>query len=284
MIDLDAWVGEELDPKRRAFRSAVQLVLRSIANSPALGPAMIMKGGVLLAIRYGSGRFTKDIDFSTSDRIQDVDLDAFLTEMSEAIRSVSADNEYGLAIRLQSHEIKPPNNPTMSFPTLKMKVGYADRRIPRQVLRLENDGATDVVQIDYSFNEWISDVELLPLDGGKLAMYPFHDLVAEKFRSVLQQPIRNRERFQDIYDIYLLISCAPEITEEDRQEILRKLIESANSRNVPLSQESMRDASVIELSRRGYEENLRALVSGEVPNFEVAYSKVQELFESLPWQ
>lgn len=284
MIDLDAWVEEEVEPKRRAFRSAVQLVLRSIANSPTLAPAMIMKGGVLLAIRYGSGRFTKDIDFSTTDRIQDVDLDAFLAEMSEAIREVSADNEYGLAIRLQSHEVKPPNNPTISFPTLKMKVGYADRRSPKQVLRLEKEGAVDVVQIDYSFNEWASEVELQPLDGGKLSMYPFHDLVAEKFRSVLQQPIRNRERFQDIYDIYLLINCAPEITDEDKRDILNKLVESAESRNVPLNQVSMQDAKVTEMSRRGYDDKLRALVSGEVPDFETAYSKVKELFESLPWK
>ena len=71
--------------------------------------------------------------------------------------------------------------------------------------RLSAGQASSVVAIDYSFNEWASDVEKQALDTGSLSMYPFHDLVAEKLRSVLQQLQRNRSRFQDIYDLGLLI-------------------------------------------------------------------------------
>lgn len=68
-IDLVHWVNAETDPSRRSFRQASHLVLRAIANSHRLAPLMVMKGGTLLAIRYNSPRFTKDIDFSTTTRI-----------------------------------------------------------------------------------------------------------------------------------------------------------------------------------------------------------------------
>ncbi len=115
MIDLAEWVDEESDPGRHAFRAAVQLVIRSIALSTTLSPVMIMKGGVLLAIRYGSSRFTRDIDFSTWRRIQDIDLPALIAEVEGALLPVSVDNEYGLAIRLQSHEVKPSKRPRYRF-------------------------------------------------------------------------------------------------------------------------------------------------------------------------
>ena len=101
-IDLAAWVDEELRPDRKVFRQAAQLVLRAIAQSPSLSAVMIMKGGLLLAIRYHSSRFTRDIDFSTSKRLQEVDLPALLAVIAEALASVSADNEHAMALRLNT--------------------------------------------------------------------------------------------------------------------------------------------------------------------------------------
>ena len=283
MIDLPAWVAAEPQPERRAFRQAVQLVLRAIAQSPTLAPVMIMKGGVLLAIRYQSSRFTTDIDFSTPRRFQDVHLPTLIASVEEALAPVSADNEHGLALRLQSHEVNPPRRPEVNFPTLQMRIGYASRLKPRLIERLRATGSPHVVQVDYSFNEWASDTEQQDIDGGSLSMYPFHDLVAEKIRSVLQQPIRGRERYQDIYDLFLLLETAPEITDGDRAEILTKLVESARERRVPVHLAAMRDEAVKELSRRQYDAVLPGLVSGKLPDFDIAYATVQTFFESLPW-
>lgn len=258
-------------------------MLRAIAQSPTLAPVMIMKGGVLLAIRYQSSRFTTDIDFSTPRRFQDVHLPTLIASIEEALAPVSADNEHGLALRLQSHEVKPPHRPEVNFPTLQMRIGYASRLKPRLIERLRTTGSPHVVQVDYSFNEWASDTEQQDIDGGSLSMYPFHDLVAEKIRSVLQQPIRGRERYQDIYDLFLLLETAPEITAGDRAEILAKLVESSRDRQVPVHQEAMRDEAVIELSRRQYDAVLPSLVSGKLPDFDIAYATVQAFFESLPW-
>ena len=283
LIDLPAWVAAEPQPERRAFRQAVQLVLRAIAQSPTLAPVMIMKGGVLLAIRYQSSRFTTDIDFSTPRRFQDVHLPTLIASIEKALAPVSADNEHGLALRLQSHEVKPPHRPEVNFPTLQMRIGYASRLKPRLIERLRKTGSPHVVQVDYSFNEWASDTEQQDIDGGSLSMYPFHDLVAEKIRSVLQQPIRGRERYQDIYDLFLLLETAPAITESDRAEILAKLIESSRDRQVPVHHAAMRDEAVIELARRQYDAVLPGLVAGKLTDFDIAYATVQAFFEGLPW-
>ena len=45
----------------------------------------------------------------------------------------------------------------------------------------------------------------------------------------------------------------------------------------------MRDEAVIELPRRQYDTALPGLVSGKLPDFDLAYSTVQAFFESLPW-
>jgi predicted nucleotidyltransferase component of viral defense system len=284
LIDLPAWVDAEQQPERRALRQAVRLVLRAIALSPTLAPIMIMKGGVLLAIRYQSSRFTTDIDFSTRRRFQDVHLPTLLASVEEALAPVSADNEYGLALRLQSHEIKPPHRPEVNFPTLQMRIGYASRLKPRLVERLQAAGSPTIVQVDYSFNEWASDTEQQQVDGGLLSMYPFQDLVAEKIRSVLQQPLRGRERYQDIYDLFLLLATAPPITTDDRAAILAKLIESCRDRQVVVHQAAMRDDAVVEMSRRRYATDLPGLVSGQLPDFDTAYTEVRAFFESLPWE
>jgi predicted nucleotidyltransferase component of viral defense system len=282
-IDLTAWVDEELRPDRKVFRQAVQLVLRAIAQSPNLSAVMIMKGGLLLAVRYHSSRFTRDIDFSTSKRLQEVDLPTLLATIAEALASVSADNEHAMALRLQSHEIKPPNRPGVNFPTLQMRIGYASRLEPKSLKRLESTGSTQVVQVDYSFNEWASGREQQEVDGGHLLMYTFHDLVAEKLRSVLQQPIRGqgRPRYQDIYDIFLLLGTP--VDDGDKATILAKLVEASRDRQVVLHREALRDEQVIKLSREQYASVLPDLVLGPLPDFDVAYTTVREFFESLPW-
>jgi predicted nucleotidyltransferase component of viral defense system len=281
MIDLPLWVDEEGDPDRKAFRQAVLLILRSIAQSSKLSPVMVMKGGVLLAIRYQSSRFTTDIDFSTSQKFQDADIPTLLTDIENALAAISSDNEYALALSLQSHEIKPSKRPNVSFPTLQMRIGYASRLNPKLLRNLEAKRSSKIVQIDYSFNEWASDIEVLRIDHGSLSMYPFHDLVAEKLRSVLQQPVRKRARFQDIYDLFLLLDR--DITEEDRKTILSKLIEASRDREVNIHQAAMRDEQVILLSRSQYDTALPSLVTGAVPSFDVAYKTAQDFFENLPW-
>jgi predicted nucleotidyltransferase component of viral defense system len=106
-LDIHTWVDAEAEPGRREFRQAVHLILRAIAQSEELAPIMVMKGGILLAIRYNSSRFTRDVDFSTRQKLQDVDVAKFIDQAKQALELVSLDNDYGLAMTLQSHTLNP---------------------------------------------------------------------------------------------------------------------------------------------------------------------------------
>lgn len=282
MIDLSSWAEIEIDPQRRLLRQAMRLVIRAIANSEELASIMVMKGGVLLAIRYNSPRFTTDIDFSTQAKFADSNVSPVLVALDGELASVSADNEYGLTLRIQSHSVKPANQPERTFPTLSIKVGFAQKTDRNQIQRLQSGQAARVVSIDYSYNEWATGVERQQIEGGELQMYGLLDLIAEKLRSILQQPIRNRSRFQDIYDVGLLIGDV-EFLQADRTAILEKLRAASADRDVPLSAKAMRNQAVIELAKKDYNEALPPLISSEPVDFEVAYEKVREFFESLPW-
>lgn len=277
---LAEWVAEETDPDRRSFRQAMHLILRAIATSKALSPFMIMKGGILLAIRYHSSRFTRDVDFSTSTPIQQVDVPLLLKNIEISLLPVSAENEYGLALALQSHKINPSNQPEVSFPTLQLKIAYAKRSAPREMKKFQLKQAPHIIQIDYSFNEWVSETESQPVDGGILNMYAYHDLIAEKLRSTLQQPIRERARFQDIYDLFLLVNGTTPTT-DDKQKILDKLHSASLDRDVPLHKLGMRQPEVIEYSQHEY--STIAPLINDPPKFGTAYRVVREFYESLPW-
>lgn len=241
---------------------------------------MVMKGGILLAIRYQSSRFTKDVDFSTQRKLQDVDLPTFIGQMGQALELVNIDNDYGLAIALQSYALNPKKQDSL-FATLQMKIGYANRAMENEVRRLGTRQSAKTIQIDYSFNEWASDIEEGDLDGGVLAMYAYHDLIAEKLRSVLQQPIRNRARFQDIYDLCLLLDCF-DFNGEDKSLVLNKLVAASEERKVPMDPTAMRSQQLRDLSQREYPQ-VAALIAAEPPKFDDAYGRVQAFYESLPW-
>lgn len=279
-INLAEWAAEETDPARKSFRQAVHLILRAIATSEVLSPFMIMKGGILLAIRYHSSRFTKDVDFSTTTPIQQVDIPLLLQKFENSLHPISATNEYGLALSLQSHKIKPPNSPAVSFPTLQLKVGYANRLNAGEMRKIQLGQAPRTIQIDYSFNEWVSETEAQAVDGGILNMYAYHDLIAEKIRSTLQQPIRDRSRFQDIYDLFLLLAGTTP-TAEDKQAVLDKLHLASLDRGVPIFKLAMRQPEVIEYSQREYS-TIAPLIT-DPPEFATAYRVVREFYESLPW-
>ncbi len=283
VINLQDWVLAETDPARKTFRQAVHLILSAIANSHRLAPLMVMKGGSLLAIRYNSPRFTKDIDFSTTDVFSKSEVPIFLVDLDEALLTTNADNEYGLRLRVQSTSLNPQAEQNPTFPTLRIKIGYAKLSEPNQLKQLNVKKAAQVVSIDYSYNEWSTGIEQQSIDAGQLSMYGFHDLIAEKFRSVLQQVERQRKRYQDIYDLFLLLD-GHNFSEADKADILSKLYEASSARvGIAPSEASLRDPEVISLSRADYDTQLPALLKEPPPAFDATYQAIRHFYESLPW-
>jgi predicted nucleotidyltransferase component of viral defense system len=280
--DLSKWVDQEENPLDRQFREAVHTVLIAVSYCRDFSIRMIMKGAVLLSIRYNCIRYTTDIDFSTSMKAAEFDKDKFLSDLNESLIRATETLDYGLDCRVQSCKFKPPSA-YASFPTLKIKIGYAYKHDKRSHKKLLKRNSSKVLEIDYSFNEESYNVENISLkNGGTLLAYGFADLIAEKYRAILQQVVRNRNRRQDVYDLYYLFNQYNPQEIPDRRQILDSLVKKAAARDISVDRYSMRDPEIISCSRYEYD-NLKAEIVGALPEFEKAYHCIQSFYENLPW-
>ncbi|MHB8455740.1 MAG: nucleotidyl transferase AbiEii/AbiGii toxin family protein [Acidiferrobacterales bacterium] len=283
MVDIHGWVEKAGLISEQKFRQAVHTILHAIATTPNLKTEMIMKGGILLALQYSSSRFTRDIDFSTPALVRDFNMRAFLSELEQALAMAVEDLEYGLDCRIQSHEMRPPS-PDATMPTLKLRIGYADKADHNSHKRLLNKQHPNVVEVDYSFNEPISEqTRVLELnDGGYLTVYSFNEVIAEKYRALLQQETRHRVRRQDAYDIFCLLQKPGPITDDVKAQILASLKLKAQARNMNIDIGSMGHEEVIRRSRAEYPK-LQQELEEPLPPFDDVYAVVKGFYESLGW-
>ena len=258
------WINQSTE--RVPFRQAVHTILAAITRSDALKTNMIMKGGILLALGYESTRYTKDIDFSTAKTLKEFELETFIQELQSALVDAVESLDYGLDCRVQSYKQKPPKSDA-TFPTIEISVGYAYKHDRNAHRRLLNKNSSNIVEIDYSLNEPSREVEL----------------VAEKYRAILQQVVRNRRRRQDVYDLNFLLSHYPQARDAaTKAKILDSLVEKSNSRGLTVRKESLADPEVIRLSREEYE-LLASEIEEPLPDFNRLYTAIRDYYESLPW-
>ncbi len=280
-VEIEAWVAQA-PQGQQGFREAVHTILDGIGHSQNLRARMVMKGGLLLAIRYDSSRYTRDLDFSTRDSYTTESAELLLAELQEGL--VAAENRlpYDTACRLQSHKVQPKGE-NKTHHSLALKIGYASRSHAAQMTRLEAQSSPQVVEIDYSFNEAVFDVEVLELEGGAtIHSYTLSNVLAEKMRSLLQQPIRKRNRRQDVYDIWLLLESGPELGTNELAKVHQILLASCKSKGIVPDLHSMDSDAVVSMARQGYDE-LAADVVDELPTFNDAMGRVAALYRSLPW-
>ncbi|MBA2278615.1 MAG: nucleotidyl transferase AbiEii/AbiGii toxin family protein [Chloroflexia bacterium] len=104
--------------------------------------------------------------------------------------------------------------------------------------------------MDISLNEPICAATEMMLDAShQLRVATIEDIVAEKLRALLQQPIRNRDRRQDLLDLAIVLSSD---TELDRERVARFLIRKAAARRVPVSRAAFHDPDVLIRAERDY--------------------------------
>ena len=279
--DIAEWV-EQADDSQREFREAVHTILAAIANDPQLRANMVIKGGILLAVRYHSHRYTKDIDFSTTQSLSEINSDQIKEALNKNFIRIAEKLEYELDCRVQSCRIQPANKPDASFPSVKITVGYAYKGTKKHQRLLGNQSPTHI-SIDYSLNELMPNLERLDVgEGEQLHAYTLIDLIAEKLRSILQQKIRNRTRRQDIYDLRLLIEKYPDLDKIEKQSILKSFIEKSESRDITPNKDSLDDAETRERSQKDYL-TLADEIEGDLPDFNETYDAVNKFYKSLPW-
>lgn len=275
------WIDSARNEPEREFRKVAHIILVAVARSDRLQQRMVMKGGTLISLKYGGGRYTRDLDFSTDLHYKKFDDKAFVAQLNESLLSATETLAYGLDCRVQSFKAKP-SRPDASFPTLTVKIGYALKGTRQHRWLLEGH-SSKTVKIDYSFNETTVTVDRVPVgEGLEILAYSICDLVAEKYRALLQQKPRDRIRRQDAYDLCGLIRRWGLDSDDDRAGILKSLKLKASSRDLTITASSVRDNDVVERSREDYN-LLDDEVDGQLEPFDTVYDTIADYYQSLPW-
>lgn len=282
-INVAEWVERvKANPVAYLQRQATEITLNAIAITAPLKKKLFLKGGVLMGLAYDSPRQTSDIDL-TADLVADKDVDVRIQSLLDSAfpRAATALGYADLIVKTHSVKRQPKKIfAEAEFPALKLKIAYAQRGTKQEKALLEGK-TPNVIDVDISFNEPMQQIQILELTGGQeLRAYSFTDLIAEKYRAMLQQVPRNRSRRQDVYDLHFLVADG-DLDDAVRKQILDSLIEKCRSRHIEPTPQSLGDSEI--KKRSGAEWNTMELELAELPDFEDCFELVSEFYRSLPW-
>jgi predicted nucleotidyltransferase component of viral defense system len=176
-------------------------------------------------------------------------------------------------------EQQPPG-PDRSFITFEGKIGYAlsDDRRNRQLIQ-QDKSSNATVPLAVSLNDPICrTVEVDIGSSNPLQVCQLEDIVAEKLRALLQQPLRNRHRPQDVLDICVAVQRNPGLDVNLTAEFL---LEKAKARNVPVSRAAFHQEEIRSRAFEGYNQ-LRETTRHAFIEFEEAFETVLSFVGRLP--
>ncbi|MCY4313703.1 MAG: nucleotidyl transferase AbiEii/AbiGii toxin family protein [Gammaproteobacteria bacterium] len=282
-IDIGQWVRDAAGATRRQ-REITRIILHAIAATPSLREVLYLKGGVFMGLVYDSVRLSADIDFSVADTIEpDKSAGNILRKALDPalLRAASECGHPQTVLRVQSVKGMPGNRfPDAISPALRIKIGYADRG-SRQHEQLLEGMASSIVAMDVSFNETIEEIQILQIsDESTLLAYSLIDMIAEKYRALLQQPSRDRYREQDVYDLDILIRD-PDLDDLALGKVLKMLVIKCKSRDIDSRPDSMDDPDI---RRRAHADwNTIELETGDLPDFDGCFERIRMFYRKLPW-
>ena len=158
------------------------------------------------------------------------------------------------------------------FPSLSIKVEHVSKGKQR-----------DYIPIQISFNEPdIVSVDIFDI-GNNIEVYAYSlvDVVAEKYRAILQQSTRRKKgRRQDIYDIDFLLDRFA-FDNNDKNIVLEAILEKCRARDIDPSINSI-DEPEIEKKARKLWDSMK-LETGFLPEFDSCFKKVRQFYRDLPW-
>ena len=216
-----------------------------------------------------------DLDFSALARIPD-DNTEIRAQFDAALAGTL--RRFGIRVRLQSIGRKPVKSPTSTWPTYELRIAY---QLPgdRHFADFARAGLTvsDVVKVELSLNEVVCETQDSPLAGGTLRVCSLEDIVAEKLRALLQQPVRNRTRSQDAFDIALTVQA--DKTRLDLEQVSAFLLVKAAARGIDATKSAF-CADVRDRTQVDYEQ-LQHSTGGEFIPFKEAWELVLRLVARL---
>ena len=158
---------------------------------------------------------------------------------------------------------------------MKITVQYVSRTCGQQ--------KTDIVPIDLSFNEPTNPqrIDILIIgEGIELDAYSPAEVIAEKYRALLQQILRNRRRRQDVYDIDFLLGSY-DFDVDLKVTIHATLVEKCHSRGIAPDINSLDNPEI--RAGAGGEWATIELETGALPEFDHCFESVRQFYRQLPW-
>lgn len=274
-----AWAeeaGVTVDEAR--IRFAQYAVLCAIAAVRPLREGLVFKGGNALDFVWQPNRSTVDLDFSVDHTSSLAMPNAETLRMLLARGLPVASTQLGVTLKV--HRVQPnPRGTDRDFVTFEARVGYALPDEDRLRQRMERgEPSSRAIKLDISINEPIGDARLVQMGPDlQLRVATIEDIVAEKLRALLQQPIRNRQRRQDLLDIAVILR---EKLAFDRRLVAEFMLLKAAARDVPVSRAAFRNPGVVNRASAGYAELEQTTRAAFVP-FDEALSMLYALVDEL---
>lgn len=276
---LSEWSADNDIPLLEGRKRFAQFaVLSSISSVIGLRDLLIFKGGNALDFYWNPNRSTIDLDFSTHHDPRDHDQWFNQLRMQFDLGLQQADGLYGVRATIQSWK-QYPRESEVGFAAISGTVGYAlpDEQALWQRMRLGRP-SNQVIPVDISINDPICAYTELPLTSGRhIQVAVLEDIVAEKLRALLQQPIRNRYRGQDVLDLAVVLQSNQAL---DVLRVREYLIAKSAARGIAPTNGAFRNEEVRRRAQHGYQ-SLEGTSRITFVPFSAAFEAILSLVESL---
>ena len=274
--ELEPWrrrFGVSADEARKRFLQYV--VLESIASAPDLAASVAFKGGNALRFVYGNRRSTLDLDFTADAAFPDAPA-PIRALLDNALRSALP--RFRVKARCQRLRRNPPGLDKVR-PTYDISVGCL---LPGDRLYQNFDDGTSLpstIDVEISLNEVVCEAvpHRFQPGGRELRVCSLEDILAEKLRALLQQPVRRRSRPQDVFDIASMVRRLGGAI--DAGKVASYLIRKAEAREIRPSKAGF-DTMVRRLASQGYDAEIGPKAPDFIP-FDVAWAEVVAFISGL---
>jgi predicted nucleotidyltransferase component of viral defense system len=260
---------------------AIIAVLEAVASRPQLRDRFVLKGGNALKLVFMGPRGSVDVDMSDVERSPDQReeetqrvLDMFCDQLNSALEDIAPHHGYAEMV-VQSTEIKPANKNPRDFPALEVKVGYSE-------LEDRTPPYSDVVKVEITLNEIVCDTQYAAVGSAEVQVSSLNDIMAEKLRALLQQVPRNRNRPNDVFDIWFYTTRAGRAL--DQESVSRFLVKKSIDKEGlgTVTRQMFYHPDVRSRAAVGWNEiEERLPASVELPDFNAAFEQVLAFVDTL---
>lgn len=278
--EIGAWAEEQGIAVAEARRRFAQFaILAAVAGNRNLRASLVFKGGNALDFVWQPNRSTLDLDFSVDHATLTFEIDESEVERLFGMATSAVQRRFAIWLAVNSVRQQPPGR-NRTFPTFVVRCGYALADEPKLIARMARGRpSSQVLDVEIGVNEPIGASTTISLDDRSpaLRVATIEDIVAEKLRALLQQPIGNREHRQDLLDIAVVVQSH---TLLDRELVSRFLRTKSEARGIVPSRVAFQNPEIQRRARVDYDA-LRDTTRNLFIPFDEAWDAVMALIADL---